>query len=163
MNETFVFNEVYEELRKLAAAKLAREAPGQTIDATELVHEAWIGLARANIAWNGKTHFLRTSATAMRRLLVDRARAKLTVKRDKGVQVTLAGVDSPIPEKKVLDLDSALNELAEVKPTHGQLMELRYFAGMSIDESAAALGISSSAADRMVRYAKAWLRVRLAD
>ncbi len=163
MNEPFGLEEVYEELRKLAAAKLAREAPGQTIDATELVHEAWMGLAKADITWEGKTHFLRTSARAMRRLLVDRARAKLTAKRNKGLQVSLAGIDVPMTEKKILDLDLALNELTNIKPLHGQLMELRYFAGMTIDESAETLGISASEVDRMVRYAKAWLRAELSD
>lgn len=161
MNEPFGLEEVYEELRKLAAAKLAREAPGQTIDATELVHEAWMGLAKADIAWEGKTHFLRTSARAMRRLLVDRARAKRATKRAHGVQITLGDPHSPVAEEKVIHLDESLQKLAEIKPQHAELMELRYFGGMTIDQSAATLGISPAAADRMIRYAKAWLRVHL--
>lgn len=161
MNSNKWQNSVYDELRRLAAAKLAREAPGQTIDATELVHEAWMRLERADIAWQDKTHFLRTAATAMRRLLVDRARAKRATKRARGVQITLGDPHSPVAEEKVIQLDEALRKLAETKPQHAELMELRYFGGMTIDQTAEALGISPTAADRMIRYAKAWLRVQL--
>lgn len=152
---------VYKELRRLATAKLAREAPGQTIDATELVHEAWLRLEKADVQWNDQTHFLRTAATAMRRLLVDRARAKLAAKRSHGARISLMGIAETIPEQKVIHLDEALKRLAQNKPQHAQLMELRYFSGMEIDESAEVLGVSPSTVDRMVRYSKAWLRVEL--
>lgn len=161
VNSPYHLQSVYNELCQLAAARMAREAPGQTIDATDLVHEVWMRLERADIAWNDKTHFLRTAATAMRRLLVDRARAKRATKRARELQVTLGDPRSPIAEEKVIQLDEALRKLAETKPQHAELMELRYFGGLTIDETAAALNISPTKADRMIRYAKAWLRVQL--
>jgi RNA polymerase sigma factor (TIGR02999 family) len=156
-------NTVYDEIRRLAAAKLAYESPGQTIDAIELVHDAWMRLEKADIDWKERTHFLRTAATAMRRVLVDRARAKLAVKRDGGVRVSLMDIGQPVTEERLLALDEALKRLAEIKPQHAELMELRYFAGLGIDESAEMLGVSPATADRMVRYAKAWLRVAVRD
>jgi RNA polymerase sigma factor (TIGR02999 family) len=153
---------VYDELRKLAAAKLAREKPGQTLDATALVHEAWLRLADASAEWKDRSHFLRTAATAMRRILVDRARAKLCDKRGGGAQrIDLLEVAAPVPDDRLVVLDSALNRLAEVKPDHAKLIELRYFAGLSGDESASVLGVSPATADRMGRYARAWLQVDL--
>jgi RNA polymerase sigma factor (TIGR02999 family) len=161
MSSDKLLNSVYDELRRLAAGKLAREAPGQTIDATELVHDAWMRLEKADIQWQDRTHFFRTAATAMRRLLVERARAKLTSKRDAGVRVSLCDLGEPIPEQRVIALDEALEELAEIKPKHAELMELRYFTGMTVDEAAEAMDLSPATADRMVRYAKAWLRVSI--
>jgi RNA polymerase sigma factor (TIGR02999 family) len=153
---------VYDELRKLAAAKLAHEAPGQTLDATALVHEAWLRLADASIEWKDRSHFLRTAATAMRRILVDHARAKLTVKRGGGAQrVELGDLPASIPDEQLLAVNAALDRLAESKPDHAKLIELRYFAGLTGDQAATALGISPSTADRMGRYARAWLQVEL--
>ena len=154
--------QVYDELRKLAAAKLAAEQPGYTLDATALVHEAWLKLAEASVEWQDRTHFLRTAATAMRRILVDRARAKLTAKRGgAAARVELPEIAAPLPDPELLALDEALTRLAETKPEHAQLLELRYFAGLTADEAAAALGLSAATADRMARYAKAWLAVEL--
>jgi RNA polymerase sigma factor (TIGR02999 family) len=153
--------QIYDQLRKLAAAKLAHEQPGHTLDATALVHEAWLKLADASIEWNDRTHFLRTAATAMRRILVDRARAKLAVKRDGGVRVELADFPAPLPDAELLALDIVLETLAQSKPDHVKLVELRFFAGMTGDEAASALCISPATADRMWRYAKAWLQVEL--
>ena len=154
--------QVYAQLRAVAAAKLAGEPAGQTLDATALVHEAWLRLAGAGVEWHDRTHFFRTAATAMRRILVDRARAKLAVERSGlAARVALAEVAAPLPDPELIALDDALTRLAVTKPDHAKLLELRYFAGQSGDE-AAALGVSPVTADRMARYALAWLAVELA-
>lgn len=152
---------VYDQLRRLAAAKLAQEKPGYTLDATALVHEAWLKLADASVEWRDRTHYFRTAATAMRRILVDRARAKLTAKRAGGERIELADFPAPLPDAALLALDAALEKLARTKPDHAELIELRYFAGMTVGEAASALGSSSSTAERMWRYAKAWLSVEM--
>lgn len=160
MKPDLMLPEVYAELRRLAAGKIAAEAPGGTLDPTALVHEAWLKLADAT-GWADRTHFVRAAATAMRRVLVDRARAKKTVKRDGGRRVDLPDVSAPLPDDQVLALDEALDRLAATKPEHAKLLELRYFVGLTGDEAAAALGVSPATADRMARYATAWLRVEL--
>lgn len=154
---------VYDELRKLAAAKLAAESPGHTLDATALVHEAWLKLADASVEWQSRSHFLRTAATAMRRILVDRARAKLTSKRGGGERVELTELPGSLPDGPLLALDAALEKLAVTKPDHAKLIELRYFAGMTGDDAATVLGVSPATADRMWRYARAWLQVEVAS
>src|SRR5204862_5180764 len=121
--------QVYDELRRLAAAKLARESPDHTLDATALVHEAWLRLADASVEWRDRSHFLRTAATAMRRILVDRARAKKTAKRDGGHRAPLADFPAPLPDDQLLALDEALVRLAATHPDHAKLVELRFFAG----------------------------------
>ena len=154
--------QVYDELRRLAAAKMRRESDGQTLDATALVHEAFLKLADASVEWKDRTHFFRAAATAMRRILVDSARAKLTDKRGgEAVRIELADFPAPRGESSILALDEALTELASTKPDHARLLELRYFAGLTGEEAAQSLGISAATADRMARYAKAWLKVRL--
>jgi RNA polymerase sigma factor (TIGR02999 family) len=153
---------VYDELRKLAAVKLASEQPGQTLDATALVHEAWLRLAGAPVEWQDRSHFLRTAATAMRRILVDRARARRAGKRDGGRRVELADFPAPLADDQLLALDEVLDRLARVKPDHARLVELRFFAGLSGDE-AASLGVSPATVDRMWRYARAWLQVELGE
>ncbi len=156
--------QLYDQLRKLAAEKLATEKPGQTLDATALVHEAWLKLADASVEWNDRTHFFRTAATAMRRILVDRARAKLTAKRGGEVaRIEIPDIAAPLPDPVLIALDEALTRFADIKPEHAKLLELRYFAGMTGDEAAAALGLSPATADRMTRYAKAWLAVELKE
>lgn len=155
--------EVYDELRKLAAAKLAAEKPGHTLDATALVHEAWLKLADASVEWQDRTHFFRTAATAMRRILVDRARAKSTVKRDAGERVELCEVPGVWPDAKLVALDDALEALAVTKPVHAKLIELRFFVGLTMDESAEALGTAPATADRYWHYARAWLRVKMSE
>lgn len=161
MTPSALLPQVYDQLRKLAARKLASEKPGDTLNATALVHEVWLKLADASIDWQDRTHFLRTAATAMRRILVDRARAKLTSKRDGGVRVELPDFATPLSDPQVLALDDALTRLAETKPDHAKLIELRFFGGLTGDEAAAALGISAATADRQWRFAKAWLQVEL--
>jgi RNA polymerase sigma factor (TIGR02999 family) len=153
--------ELYDELRRVASAKLAGEKPGQTLDATGLVHEAWLKLADASIQWNDRAHFVRTAATAMRRILVDRARAKLADKRDGGIPVRLADIPAPLPDADLIALDDALERMAALKPDHAKLVELRFFGGMTGDEAANALNISPATADRMWRYTRAWLQVEL--
>lgn len=153
--------QVYNELRKLAAAKVAAEKPGYTLNATALVHEAWLKLADASVDWQDPSHFLRAAATAMRRILVDRARAKQTAKRAGGQRVELADVPAPVPDDELLTLDAALEKLAAIKPDHARLVELRYFAGGTGDEAAAALGVSPATADRMWRFARAWLQIEM--
>lgn len=153
--------QVYDELRKLAAAKLAAEKPGQTLDATALVHEAWLKLAGAAGPWQDRSHYLRAAATAMRRILIDRARAKLAAKRDGGQRLELPDVPTALPDATLLAVNEALEKLAVTKPDHAKLIELRFFAGLTGDEAATALGVSPATADRMWRYAKAWLQVEI--
>jgi RNA polymerase sigma factor (TIGR02999 family) len=154
---------VYDELRKLAAIKIAGEKPGYTLDATALVHEAWLKMQDASVEWNDRAHFFRAAAVAMRRILVDRARAKLTQKRSGGKRVDLEEIASPVPEDKLLALDEALDNFAVIKPDHARLVELRFFIGMKADEAALVLGVSSATVDRMWCYAKAWLQVELGN
>ena len=159
---------VYNELRKLAAAKLAQEKPGQTFQATALVHEAYMRLVGGKQAqsWNGRGHFFGAAAEAMRRILVDAARRKMAKKQGGELQrvaAELDGVSAANPSDDVLAIDEALVKLAYENPAVAKLVELRYFAGLSIDESAAALEISSRTARRYWTYAKAWLHNQLHD
>jgi RNA polymerase sigma factor (TIGR02999 family) len=153
--------QVYAELRKVAASKLKVEQPGQTLSATALVHEAWMRLSQASVDFTDRTHFFRTAATAMRYILVDRARAKSTRKRDGGQQVTLNDPPDRMPDEHLLVLDEALTALAAEKPDHAKLVELRFIVGLTGDEAAQVLSISPATADRMWRYARAWLQVRM--
>jgi RNA polymerase sigma factor (TIGR02999 family) len=154
---------VYDELRKLAAARLAHEKPGQTLQATALVHEAYLRLARVGgDHFGGRGHFFAAAAEAMRRILVDRARARGSVKRG-GNRQRIEFADLPAAEEELrvddlLDLDDALRRLALVDPVAAKLVELRVFAGQSVDESAAILALSLSTAKRTWNYARAWLR-----
>ena len=163
MSPAKLLPQVYDELRKLAAAKMRQEAAGHTLDATALVHEVWLKLADASVEWQDRSHFLRTAATAMRRILVDRARAKKTAKRDGGHRVELADFPAPLPDAQLLALDDALERFAATKPDHAKLVELRFFAGQTGDEAATVLGVSPATADRMWRYARAWLQVQMAE
>jgi RNA polymerase sigma factor (TIGR02999 family) len=153
---------VYDELRKLAAAKLAREAPGQTLQATALVHEAYLRLVDVEKAqhWNSRGHFFAAAAEAMRRILVDNARRKQSKKR--GGDRARLDLDRLAPATSerfddVLDIDAALAGLAEADAQAAELVKLRYFAGLSVPQAAAALGISPRGADLLWAYARAWL------
>jgi RNA polymerase sigma factor (TIGR02999 family) len=163
---------VYEELRKLAAQKLAQEKPGQTLQATALVHEAYLRLVvrpsgaagKKEQSWNGRGHFFAAAAEAMRRILVERARHKKRIKAGGGrdrvelaqVEVAAAGVDEDL-----IELDAALDKLAKKSPRKAELIKLRYFAGLSNEQAAKALGISASTADSDWAYARSWLRLEL--
>src|SRR5262249_76566 len=137
---------VYDELRQLAAAKLVRENPGQTLEATALVHEAYVRLVKGDQPpqWTGKTHFFRAAAEAMRRVLVDNARRKQTVKRG-GMrqQAELEQITAPeaMALEDVLTIDEALEKLTQHDPEKAELVKLRYFAGMTLEEAADALGL----------------------
>jgi RNA polymerase sigma factor (TIGR02999 family) len=154
---------VYDELRKLAAARLAKEAPGNTLDATALVHEAYMRLVEPADAgrWDNRGHFFAAAATAMRRILIERARHKQRLihgggRRRQELHPDL--VAAAEPDEELLALDTALAKFAQRDPLKARLVELRYFAGLSGNEAAKILGISPSTADRHWVYARAWLR-----
>jgi RNA polymerase sigma factor (TIGR02999 family) len=157
---------VYEDLRRLAAHKMAGEAPGQTLQPTALVHEAWLRVAGTDQqTWQGRGHFFAAAAEAMRRILVDRARHRLAAKRGAGaVRVDLSEVDLPAPtadDDGLLRVNEALEKLARVDPRKAELVTLRYFAGLPFAEAAAALGIAVPTAKQWWAYARAWLTVEL--
>ena len=153
---------VYDELRQLAAQRLAHEKPGQTLQATALVHEAYLRLVDVEKAqhWNSRRHFFAAAAEAMRRILVENARHKQTLKRGGGLKrrdAEQAQLVAPMADESLLALDEALTAFAARDPLKAELVKLRYFAGLTIDEAASALGISPATAKRYWAYAKAWL------
>jgi RNA polymerase sigma factor (TIGR02999 family) len=153
---------VYEELRKLAAQRLGKEAPGQTLQPTALVHEAYLRLVgeEEEQHWDSQGHFFAAAAEAMRRILVEHARQKASLKRG-GNRDRIDVVDSllpaPEPREDLVALDAALTKLAEIDKQAAELVQLRYFAGLPIREIAEYLGISPRTADRLWAFAKAWL------
>ncbi len=157
---------VYDELRKLAAAKLAREKPGQTLEATALVHEAYVRLVDVDKAqqWDSRGHFFAAAAEAMRRILVEHAREKASAKRGgtlKRVDIDAVDVATRATPDQLLAIDDALAKLAREDPSAAKLVELRYFAGLSVDEAGKALGMSTATAYRHWNYARAWLHGEL--
>ena len=157
---------VYDELRKLAAARLAQEAPGQTLQATALVHEAYLRLVGGaeDPHWNSRAHFFGAAAEAMRRLLVDQARRRQADKRGgRGRRVPLEAADVGFtsPADDLLDIDAALTRLAADDPAAARLIQLRYFAGLSIEDAAEAVGVSRSTAYEHWAYARARLKTLL--
>jgi RNA polymerase sigma factor (TIGR02999 family) len=154
---------VYDELRRLAAAKMAGEARDHTLDATALVHEAYLRLTGER-SFESRSHFLRAAAESMRRILVDHARARNAVKR--GGDAHRVELDSNHPARQsvpddVEALDEALSRFAREHPRQAELVQLRFFGGLTLDECAAALGVSSRTADAWWAYARAWLAVEL--
>jgi len=152
---------VYEELRLLAARKMSQERPGQTLQATALVHEAYIRLLGAEVQnWSGRTHFFAAAAEAMRRILIENARRKQRYKHGADrhrvdlddSEITIEG-----PSTDLIALDEALTKLAEEEPAVAELVKMRYFAGLTLEQSAAILGVSRRTADRYWAYARAWL------
>jgi RNA polymerase sigma factor (TIGR02999 family) len=157
---------VYEELRKLAAQKLAQEKPGQTLQPTALVHEAYLRLVDVENAqhWNSRGHFFAAAAEAMRRILIGNARRKKADKR--GGQRTRVSLDrveavAVAPPDELLALDEALERLGQHDPTAANLVKLRYYAGLSLEQAAQALGISSATAYRHWTFGRAWLHSQL--
>jgi RNA polymerase sigma factor (TIGR02999 family) len=158
---------VYEELRSLAARRLAREAPGQTLQPTALVHEAYLRLVGpgATQDWDGRGHFFAAAAEAMRRILLDRARDKKRLKRGGGRSRraldldALRGADAPADD--LIDLDEAITRLAAVDARAAELVKLRLFAGLTLDQAARAVGIAPRTAERDWAFARAWLFGRL--
>jgi RNA polymerase sigma factor (TIGR02999 family) len=154
---------VYDELRRLAADKLGRESPGQTLQATALVHEAYLRLVGGEQPreWNGRAHFFAAAAEAMRRILVDRARHKKSLRRGGGLvraELREDAVAGPEALDEILAVDEALAGLAAADPRAAELVKLRYFAGLSVDETAQALNLSPRSVDRLWAYARAWLQ-----
>ncbi len=159
---------VYTELRKLAAVKLANEKPGQTLDATALVHEAYLRLvakpqaaSAGQAVFDGRGHFFAAAAEAMRRILVEQARRRKAVKHGGGAcreEVEPDQIASPSPDDELLALSGALDTFAAQHPEKAELVKLRYFAGLTADQAAEVLGMSPSAADRHWAYARAWLK-----
>jgi len=154
---------VYEELRRRAAQYLRRERRGHTLRPTDLVHETYLRLCDQNAAWQNRDQFFGVASNLMRRILVDHARARAAAKRGHGLKVTLVeGLAAARPvEPDLLDLDSALDELAALDDRQARLVELRYFGGLSIDETSRLLGVSVATANREWVTAKAWLYRRL--
>lgn len=159
---------VYAELRKLATDKLAHERPGQTLQATALVHEAYLRLVDGEIAphWNGRGHFFAAAAEAMRRILVENARRKGRQKHGgehQKVELESDVADPQAPSLDLLALDEAMSRLAASEPVKAELVKLRFFAGLSMPEAAAALDISLATAERHWTFARSWLYAELSD
>jgi RNA polymerase sigma factor (TIGR02999 family) len=157
---------VYDELRRLAASQLRRERPDHTLGATALVHEAYLRLVdQQRVSWQGRAHFFGLAAQAMRRILVDHARRRKAAKRGYQHAVTLDD-DTPVgaaepPPDEILAVDEALERLAALDPRQARLVELRYFAGFTIEEAAELLGVSPATAKRDWAMARAWLQREL--
>jgi RNA polymerase sigma factor (TIGR02999 family) len=139
---------------------MARESPGQTLQPTALVHEAWLRLGGAEQSWQNRAHFFGAAAEAMRRILIERARQKTAARHGGGlerVQVEEVNIEAPAKEEEMLAVDDALARLAQVDPQKAELVKLRYFAGLTLEEAADVLDISLSSAKRYWAYCRAWL------
>jgi len=159
---------VYDELRKLAAAKLAQEKPGQTLQATALVHDAFIRLVDTEKAqhWDSRGHFFSAAAEAMRRILVERARSKGRQKRSRDLhRIDIDSIDLVVnaTPDQLLAIDEAMDKLQREDPAIFELVRLRYFAGLTIEQAACALGVSAATAYRHWNYARSWLHSELLD
>jgi RNA polymerase sigma factor (TIGR02999 family) len=157
---------VYDELRQLAAARMLREIPGQTLEATALVHEAYVRLVDASRiqTWNGRGHFFSAAAEAMRRILVERARQKASLKgggQQNRIELIDVAQTDHTPVVDLLALDDALQRLKVIDPRKAELVKLRFFTGLTIQDAAKVLGISPTTADNDWAYAKCWLRLEM--
>ena len=152
---------VYDELRKLAASKMANESPNQTLQPTALVHEAWLRLTgNENVKWNGRAHFFGAAAEAMRRILIDNARRKRALRHGGNQQrldIDQTEIAAPAKDDELLVINSALEKFTALDKQKAELVKLRYFAGLTNEESAEILGISVPTAKRWWTYARAWL------
>lgn len=158
---------VYDELRKIAGYKMSQEAPGHTLQATALVHEAWLRMVGdGNPKFEGRAHFFAIAAEAMRRILVESARRKHSLKRGSGAakeELQESHIVQNVPSDELLAVDEALVLLAKEDPVAADLVKLRYFVGMTMDEAAAALEMPLRRAERLWTYAKAWLRRQMGE
>ncbi len=152
---------VYEELRKLAACRMANELPGQTLQPTALVHEVWLRLAGDTAQhWDGRAHFFGAAAEAMRRILIENARRKKALRHGGGqvrLDVQEVEIAAPARDDDLLAIDEALEKFSKIEPAKAELVKLRFFAGLSIEEAAGVLRISEATAKRWWAYARAWL------
>ena len=152
---------VYEELRKLAASKMSREASDHTLQATALVHEAWMRLEKPGGGrWDSRAHFFGAAAEAMRRILVDHARKKLAAKRGGGARheaLDESAVEMAVPADELLAVHEALDQLAEEDPRAAELVKLRYFVGLTMGEAAVVLGMGKRSAENLWTFARVWL------
>jgi RNA polymerase sigma factor (TIGR02999 family) len=163
-----LLDQVYRELRRLAADMLARERSGQTLQATALVHEAYLRLvgSESSAQWNGRGHFFAAAAEAMRRILIENARRKQRLRHGGGqgrIDLDSQCVVSEEPAVDILALDQALEKLGASDPEKAQVVKLRFFAGLTMPEVAAALGVSLATAERHWTFARSWLYAELAD
>ena len=161
---------IYDELRKLAAARLASEKPGHTLQATSLVHEAYLRLVerQPDVQWEGRGHFFSAAAEAMRRILIDRARRKLSVKRGGDRDRKVLAEDSIVApdidsDCNLMKLNAAMTKLEQKDARKAELVKLRYFVGLSLKDAADVLGVSVSTADREWAYARAWLYRQISE
>jgi RNA polymerase sigma factor (TIGR02999 family) len=159
---------VYDELRKLAASKLAHEKPGQTLQGTDLVHEAYLRLVKVDKAqaWNSRGHFFAAAAQAMRRIVVENARRKKRLKHGgdlERLEIDITTLPTRMSSEELVELDEALEQLTKEDPVKAQLVTMRYFGGMTSEQAAAVLGISRVTAHRYWTYARAWLRQQMTD
>jgi RNA polymerase sigma factor (TIGR02999 family) len=151
---------VYQKLRQVASDKMKAEAAGQTLQATALVHEAWLRVGGEAQGWQSRWHFFSAAAEAMRRILIDRARSKRAKRHGGGLErVDVDGVEiaAPVEESELLDVHDALDAFAEKHPTKAELVKLRYFAGLTLPEAAEVIGISAPTAERHWAFARVWL------
>lgn len=152
---------IYQELRRLAAGKMARQGASHTLQATELVHEAWLRFSKCESEqFAGRTHFFATAAEAMRQLLIDRARCKRAARNGggmMGLDIQECDIATQAPDDELLAVHEVLDQLAAEDPAKAELVKLRYFAGMNFEEAAAAMGVSIATAKRHWNYARAWL------
>jgi len=156
---------VYGELRKLAACKMANELPGQTLQPTALVHEAWLRLTdKEDRAWDSRAHFFGAAAEAMRRILIENARRKKALRHGAGqprLDLQQLEIAAPAPDDEMLAIDEALNKFAALDQDKAELVKLRFFGGLTIEEAAAVLRISEATAKRWWAYARAWLHTEV--
>lgn len=156
---------VYEELRRLAAQKMARELPGQTLQATALVHDAWLRLGgKENQSWDNRGHFFAAAAEAMRRILIDRARKRALRRKhelDEGAGLEPLNIVQTASDNELLAVNDALDRLAQFDPQAASLVKLRYFVGMNMTEAADSLNLPQRSAERLWNYARSWLRTEI--
>lgn len=151
---------VYQKLRQVAADRMRAESPGNTLQATALVHEAWLRVGGESQGWQSRWHFFSAAAEAMRRILIDRARSKRAKRHGGGLErVAVEGVEiaAPMEESELLDVHEALDAFAAVHPTKAELVKLRYFAGLTLPQAAEVIGISTPTAERHWAFARVWL------